>query len=80
MHSKGVGAMKEKSIGDLLSKMQEEALKHFESLPKPIRYIGDECVKCGRVRVELYDNEHLICEKCNWNYTTNEYSTHREFI
>ncbi|WP_342505652.1 hypothetical protein [Sporosarcina sp. FSL K6-2383] len=72
--------MFEKSLGDLLSEQQQEELKRLESLPKPIKYVSDECVKCGRVRVELYDNGHLICEKCNWSHTTNEYSTHREFI
>jgi len=36
-------------------------------------YISSECTQCGRVRVEEYENGDKICEKCNWNETTNEY-------
>lgn len=67
--------MNEKELSDLLSEQQEDELMRFESLPKTIEYVNNECVKCGRVRVELYENGHLICEKCNWNHTIKEYST-----
>jgi ribosomal protein L37AE/L43A len=36
-------------------------------------YTETECTKCTRQRVELYENGDKICEKCNWNETTQEY-------
>jgi len=38
-----------------------------------IKYIDKECVGCGRLRVELYDDGSEICEKCNLNQSTKEY-------
>lgn len=71
--------MEDKYLGDLLHESQRETLERFDSLPKPIKYVSEQCNKCGRVRVELYDNDHLICEKCNWNHTTKDYQ-YNEFI
>lgn len=71
--------MADKTLGDLLNESQKEEMDKFDSLPKPIKYVSQQCDKCERVRVEVYDNGHLICEKCNWNHTTNEYSF-RKFI
>lgn len=39
----------------------------------PIEYTGEDCPKCGRLRVELYNNGERICEKCNWNIDKQEY-------
>ncbi|ENK0558946.1 hypothetical protein AB2T19_003798 [Clostridium botulinum] len=39
-------------------------------------YTGEECPKCGRLRVELWENgrnAERICEKCNWNLEKEEY-------
>lgn len=29
-------------------------------------YTGEECAKCGRVRVERFSNGYEVCEKCRW--------------
>ena len=29
-------------------------------------YTGTACPKCGRYRLELYENGKRVCEKCNW--------------
>lgn len=34
---------------------------------KLIGYIAEACKKCGRVRVETWENGDEICEKCGWN-------------
>lgn len=39
----------------------------------PIKYIGETCTNCGRVRVEKWSNGDRICEKCNWNLDKEEY-------
>lgn len=41
-------------------------------IKRPVEYTGEPCEKCGRVRVEVYTNGDLICEKCEWNATTKE--------
>jgi ribosomal protein L37AE/L43A len=38
-----------------------------------IGYTDKECVNCGRLRVELWENGDKICEKCNWNQEKEEY-------
>lgn len=42
-------------------------------LPEPVKYTGDACKKCGRVRVELLTDGDLVCEKCCYSQVTNEY-------
>ena len=61
------------SFGDLISRIQAEHSKNLKLLSKPIKYSNQNCVKCARLRVELYENGHLICEKCDWNHSTSEY-------
>lgn len=38
-----------------------------------IGYTNDDCVSCGRMRVEKYECGALICEKCNVNQVTKQY-------
>ncbi|MEK4493979.1 hypothetical protein NYE44_30470 [Paenibacillus sp. FSL L8-0493] len=40
---------------------------------KEIGYTGEECGKCGRVRVMLFENGDQVCEKCGWNETKQIY-------
>lgn len=40
----------------------------------PVKYLDEECKKCGRMRVELWSNCEKICEKCNWDQDKNEYN------
>jgi len=44
----------------------------------PVKYSIERCEKCQRLRVEVYDNGDLICEKCGWNHTTNEHENLEE--
>lgn len=62
---------------ELMEKVQSEDEERLNSLPIPLKYTGDSCERCNRVRVELYDNGHLICEKCNWNHVTKEYNDNK---
>lgn len=41
----------------------------------PLHYVKDECINCGRCRVEKYTDGSLICEKCHFNQETNQYDT-----
>lgn len=36
-------------------------------------YIDKDCIKCGRTRVELFENGDEICEKCKFNQLTEEF-------
>ncbi|NGS95693.1 hypothetical protein G6Z25_02010 [Clostridium perfringens] len=36
-------------------------------------YIDKECVNCGRLRVELFENGDEICERCKFNQLTEEF-------
>lgn len=48
---------------------------------KWLSYTDQECVNCGRVRVDLWENGDKICEKCNFNQDTKEYENdYREYI
>lgn len=42
--------------------------------PTPIKYDGTECAYCGRLRVELYSDGKRICEKCDRDQATGEYT------
>lgn len=41
---------------------------------KLIGYIDENCINCGRLRVELWDNGLKLCEKCNFDQDKQEYS------
>ncbi|MFS8189500.1 hypothetical protein ACMG4J_22590 [Rossellomorea marisflavi] len=48
---------------------------------KWVGYTDNECIECGRLRVELWENGDEICEKCNMSQETKEYKNdYREFI
>jgi len=43
-----------------------------------IGYTCDECMNCGRIRVEIYKSGKKICEKCDYdqdlkNFTHDKY-------
>ena len=42
-------------------------------------YIDEDCVNCGRHRVEHYSKGFDICEKCRWCPQLNEYVSDDEF-
>lgn len=33
---------------------------------KCLGYTGTPCPNCGRYRLELYENNKRVCEKCSW--------------
>lgn len=33
---------------------------------KCLGYVNIPCPNCGRYRVELYENNKRVCEKCEW--------------
>jgi ribosomal protein L37AE/L43A len=39
-----------------------------------IRYLDMTCPNCGRERVEQCANGKIICEKCSWEPSANEYN------
>ncbi|WP_433958866.1 hypothetical protein [Cytobacillus horneckiae] len=48
---------------------------------KWISYSDKECISCGRLRVDIWENGDKVCEKCNMNQETKEYENdYREFI
>lgn len=66
-------------------KEQEEIRKYYETEKGDlVGYVRPSCCKCGRVRVEMYDNGNLICEKCGTDQKTkklyeNEFGSWNEF-
>lgn len=40
---------------------------------KCLGYTGNSCPKCGRVRLERYENRKEVCEKCEWCPQDNRY-------
>ncbi|WP_461731963.1 hypothetical protein [Enterococcus sp. LJL128] len=38
-----------------------------------IKYTGEACEHCNRVRVELLTDGDLVCEKCLWSQKSHEY-------
>ncbi|EPB8173177.1 hypothetical protein ACRTAL_002353 [Clostridium perfringens] len=40
---------------------------------KCLGYTDEECINCGRLRVELFENGDEICEKCKFNQLTEEF-------
>ena len=40
---------------------------------KRLKYTGTPCPNCGRYRLELYENNKRVCEKCNWCVEDEEY-------
>lgn len=66
-------------------KQEEQIRKCYENEKgKLLGYINNPCCNCKRVRVEIYDNGNLICEKCGTDQKTqrlyeNEYGSWNEF-
>ena len=50
----------------------KEGLRVKEEI-SPVEYIDEECVSCGRYRVEMYTDGRKVCEKCHYNQETNEF-------
>lgn len=55
---------------------ENETNKRWKELVKSLGYVEEPCIKCGRCRVEKYENGDLICEKCYFNQVTKEYEQH----
>lgn len=36
-------------------------------------YTEEECINCGRLRVELFENGDEVCEKCKFNQLTEDF-------
>lgn len=52
---------------------QEKELKEFEQkYGTPLKYTDDNCIGCGRARVELWSSGKRICEKCHLDQDTKE--------
>lgn len=49
--------------------------KLHKKLGKCIGYIEDDCINCGRHRVELWEDGSKICEKCCYNQESKEYES-----
>lgn len=47
---------------------------------KNIGYSETPCPKCGRMRLEQYDNGNQVCEKCQWCPQTNDYVTDEDIF
>ena len=53
---------------------EEKEQKEFdEKYGSFVKYTGEACKGCGRVRVELWTSGKRICEKCYLNQDTGEY-------
>lgn len=46
---------------------------------KLIEYTANECINCGRMRVERYESGMEVCEKCDTDQKTGEYVTDRYY-
>ena len=53
--------------------MSDKNRDAWEAIGNSLGYIGKPCEKCGRYRVEKYENGDLICEKCHWSTTKQKY-------
>lgn len=40
---------------------------------KCLGYLNTPCPNCGRYRLELYENNKSVCEKCEWCVEDEEY-------
>ena len=47
---------------------------------KCLGYSGEPCPKCGRVRLERYEDGHDVCEKCMWSPQENRYVTDEDIF
>jgi len=52
---------------------EQEQREFEEKYGYPIKYTGEACKSCGRVRVELWSSGKRICEKCHIDQTTMEH-------
>lgn len=66
-------------------KQEEQRRKsYYEEKGEILYYVSQACCNCNRARVELYNNDNLICEKCGTDQKTketykNEYGSWNEF-
>lgn len=47
--------------------------EYWKQLGECEGYIEQECINCGRHRVEKYKNGSKICEKCSFDQDKKEY-------
>ena len=65
---------------DIVWGEEEEREKAFwKSMGTNEGYLGIECPKCGRVRVEHWGCGKDICEKCHWCIQDNSYFANEFF-
>lgn len=67
-----------------LEREQERENNYFKKLGNYVKYDSEECINCGRARVNIFDNGNKVCEKCGFDQKTgksycNEYGTWFEF-
>ena len=54
-------------------------LNHSGEEDNVIKYDNKECVKCSRLRVEIYQSGIKVCEKCGTDQNTGEYVEDRYY-
>lgn len=46
---------------------------------KCLGYSNTQCPNCGRYRVEIYENNKRVCEKCEWCIEDDAYVNREDF-
>lgn len=50
-----------------------------ENFGKCLGYCSEPCPNCGRYRLEQYENNKRVCEKCGWCPEDNAYADPYEY-
>lgn len=62
-------------MNDFIDDSKTEFEQARERLGESLGYTDKECPQCGRSRVEKFECNKEICEKCHWCLTDSEYNT-----
>jgi hypothetical protein len=68
---------KENPLFDLYQEQETESERFWDRIGNSLGYTNERCQKCRRFRVEEYQNGELICEKCGWNKTLEQFEDDR---